>query len=420
MVPAGGTKRKKNVELTGTCIRCGVVLAIFNLRGAKAVLEAANVVIEMACVDCDAILNSPGAAAGTGGAVAGGSGSGGGAASNTPGSGDSPSSPNVGDPLGAGAGHPINVGPSGLAKKKRSRHEKVDCEVCKRAVGAGRVRCADENAEADFTVEVVCQRCKGRFGFCTECGGGGKYRTGKYRPVELFPANRKTCLLSHVRIGKSGLEYQVYSGGEVSRDSLHWYGRIYMDAFLSLYATPRVMEEVACFNTFSLVRHFLRDAWQATMQELLTPPSEKSIWYAAGSWINSPQRKKKGSKSLDDVVTGESDSDGPLSPPTLLEALINGGGSSGGSSPLQPPDDSTLPISQHPQPQFSSSVTYLHNYHTHTSPSTAITSQYTTTTPPAKGNGSGGGGVLDTFTKPLIPYRYRKARFASRLQPDDW
>ncbi|KAJ3113021.1 hypothetical protein HDU96_003897 [Phlyctochytrium bullatum] len=55
--------------------------------------------------------------------------------------------------------------------------------------------------EPDFGVEVVCADCVKDFDFCSNCGGGGTWRTGKWRPRQLFQEGRRTCNLSHVRFG---------------------------------------------------------------------------------------------------------------------------------------------------------------------------------------------------------------------------
>jgi hypothetical protein len=66
---------------------------------------------------------------------------------------------------------------------------------------------------ANFSVEVVCTFCREHFAFCSDCGGGGKHRTGKYRPVEYFAEGRKTCRLSHVRVGEKVSETGEEEGG---------------------------------------------------------------------------------------------------------------------------------------------------------------------------------------------------------------
>ncbi|KAJ3037120.1 RNA helicase required for poly(A+) mRNA export [Rhizophlyctis rosea] len=44
-----------------------------------------------------------------------------------------------------------------------------------------------------------------------ESGGGGKYRTGKWRPVGLFLPGRGTCHLPHIRIGSSTLTSKSFT-----------------------------------------------------------------------------------------------------------------------------------------------------------------------------------------------------------------
>ncbi|TPX65850.1 hypothetical protein SpCBS45565_g04843 [Spizellomyces sp. 'palustris'] len=79
------------------------------------------------------------------------------------------------------------------------------CDVCKRKAGVGGVHSllmsAGSTGELGFAVEVVCIACHNKYALCSDCGGGGKYRTGKWRPTQLFAANRLTCSLSHERFG---------------------------------------------------------------------------------------------------------------------------------------------------------------------------------------------------------------------------
>jgi hypothetical protein len=73
-----------------------------------------------------------------------------------------------------------------------------------------------------FSVEVVCSYCRSHFAFCSDCGGGGKHRTGKYRPVQLFLPGRRTCKLSHVRYGDNlGMDkYDVIELDRPSREEM--------------------------------------------------------------------------------------------------------------------------------------------------------------------------------------------------------
>ncbi|KAI9103142.1 hypothetical protein DFS34DRAFT_607627 [Phlyctochytrium arcticum] len=250
-------RKKKTLEYAGVCRQCNSTIAYFNLRGDPAIFESKAVLLDLLCSEC---MRSP-----TSGDIV---------------------SPGTRASLGGGG-------------RKRARTEEFECEICKRVLAYGYVGTASESAsELNISVEVVCLRCKGRFGFCGSCGGGGKYRTGKYRPIELFPRNRKTCLLSHVRIGDAPLHYEIYTGEDIPLDQLGELAEVYQDAFLALYATPRVMQEVPAFINFSDLNNFLRHAWTEAVANILRPitPESKSVALCAVAWIikSQQQRKPKG------------------------------------------------------------------------------------------------------------------------------
>ncbi|KAI8816974.1 uncharacterized protein EV422DRAFT_267831 [Fimicolochytrium jonesii] len=59
-------------------------------------------------------------------------------------------------------------------------------------------------------VEIICAPCYRTYAFCSDCGGGGTFRTGKYRPRQLFEPGRATCSLSHVRLTPGNVEEKVF------------------------------------------------------------------------------------------------------------------------------------------------------------------------------------------------------------------
>ncbi|KAJ3118849.1 hypothetical protein HDU96_007591 [Phlyctochytrium bullatum] len=127
------------------------------------------------------------------------------------------------------ANAPAEIEPENVRARGRKRRVNVfgrdrpmRCEACGVGVGFGGVRMVLERpgvssggkedeaggvvrdrewVEPRFGVEVVCDQCVQEFDFCTQCGGGGSHRTGKWRPRQLFKPGRRTCTLTHTRVG---------------------------------------------------------------------------------------------------------------------------------------------------------------------------------------------------------------------------
>ncbi|KAJ3102591.1 hypothetical protein HDU96_009580 [Phlyctochytrium bullatum] len=103
------------------------------------------------------------------------------------------------------------------AGRRRRRVRRVDgstalkCDACGVVVGVGGARVAGEAAWVDpgCGVEAVCDRCVNEFDFCTQCGGGGNFRTGKWRPRQLFDPPRRNCTLPHLRLGHLGPHHTI-------------------------------------------------------------------------------------------------------------------------------------------------------------------------------------------------------------------
>ncbi|KAJ3100735.1 hypothetical protein HDU97_001962 [Phlyctochytrium planicorne] len=79
------------------------------------------------------------------------------------------------------------------------------CEACNRKMGFGGVCRSIGNINLSsvqrVSVEPICRDCVENFDLCTRCGGGGTWRSGKWRPRQLFHDERRTCSLSHDRLG---------------------------------------------------------------------------------------------------------------------------------------------------------------------------------------------------------------------------
>lgn len=84
-----------------------------------------------------------------------------------------------------------------------SKNAVTACDVCLRDIAAGAISATDGRSRIDFHIEVVCSSCDDKYRRCSDCGGGGGLRlgVGKWRSKQLFRVDRKTCKLSHTRLG---------------------------------------------------------------------------------------------------------------------------------------------------------------------------------------------------------------------------
>ncbi|KAJ3214564.1 hypothetical protein HDU67_001484 [Dinochytrium kinnereticum] len=115
-----------------------------------------------------------------------------------------------------------------LAQRKRKsekagKESDVNCKLCSTCIAIGGVRLLPAGPgvtghgedsswiKPEFGIEVVCVDCFENFQFCTKCGGGGQWRTGRWRPKPMFELGRKTCNLPHLRLGDpSKFRFVVY------------------------------------------------------------------------------------------------------------------------------------------------------------------------------------------------------------------
>jgi hypothetical protein len=104
----------------------------------------------------------------------------------------------------------------------------VSCQACKGPLGVISLRIRDSSrkraassatrGQLDFYQFAECTSCHRKYRICSDCGGGGNRRTGKYRPHILFAVGRKNCQLSHTRIGNQPiLDYDVWTNENPSQ-----------------------------------------------------------------------------------------------------------------------------------------------------------------------------------------------------------
>ncbi|WVR08840.1 hypothetical protein IAU60_005898 [Kwoniella sp. DSM 27419] len=86
------------------------------------------------------------------------------------------------------------------------------CDVCQRIVGSGQIVGGKEGESLASMAEIVCVECDSKYQRCTDCGGGGGPRVGigKWRMKQVFHPGRKTCSLSHTRLGDRTRELGVH------------------------------------------------------------------------------------------------------------------------------------------------------------------------------------------------------------------
>lgn len=85
--------------------------------------------------------------------------------------------------------------------------------------------------------------------------GGRKFRTGKWRPLGLFQKGRRTCMLSHARVGKSDIRHEtillpyeiannIKADESSFQDLIKTMESLYFECKMATYGLPRFMEAV--------------------------------------------------------------------------------------------------------------------------------------------------------------------------------
>ncbi|KAJ8325839.1 hypothetical protein QVD99_001561 [Batrachochytrium dendrobatidis] len=195
------------------------------------------------------------------------------------------------------------ISPTSGRKRSRSMAPTVCCEVCKDIVGV--VHKTPNPLVGIPKPEYVCKPCFDTYMFCSECGGGGKQRTGKWRPKELFEAARRTCSLPHVRVGNAQIHYQVLvTGNELLPDTMNGIQDVFYDCMLSLYAVP-TMIKLSKFGTYKSVLDDIEKIWRTSVMNLLNSPPAPSVnRYLTVAWMDKRHRNKgKGKFSIKDTVS---------------------------------------------------------------------------------------------------------------------
>ncbi|KAK4049264.1 hypothetical protein OIV83_004200 [Microbotryomycetes sp. JL201] len=215
----------------------------------------------------------------------------------------------------------------GVSSKKRTKMEDdvLACDVCRRDVGTGGLRLvgAAEGENPEVTIEVLCAHCETRYLRCSDCGGGGGNRgVGRWRAKEMFPEGRRTCRLSHVRIGTlNDMTYDVWPITTIPRAQLpkliEMCRELYTTTLYATLAVPDMMEsQGALARSFEEVEKQAMDSW-CMFEPLMTDDVEathQSRRYVALRWSTPTSRKGKKPRN----GAGDDCSDDPSQPVPLI------------------------------------------------------------------------------------------------------
>ncbi|ORY55962.1 hypothetical protein BCR35DRAFT_309938 [Leucosporidium creatinivorum] len=220
---------------------------------------------------------------------------------------------------------------SGSTSKKRTKsdEESLQCDVCKREIATGALRLVGghEGEKFECTVEVLCTHCEGRYLRCSDCGGGGGTRgVGRWRAKELFPEGRRTCQLSHVRMGTlNDMTYDVWPITSIPASQtatlIKLCRELYFSTLLSTLAVPDMMESHgAIARSYEEVMKQATDSW-TVFEPLITEDIEaarSTRRYIALRWTSPASRKSKYKGKKEDGDSPPPPASNMNQPPTLI------------------------------------------------------------------------------------------------------
>lgn len=180
-------EKKLVIEQHACCQQCGKTIARVLIRAPKSAIPS-PISVEFKCPDCTGVHQPP-----------------------------------TFDPHAAMGSGPA-IGSTETRKRMRTAMEDDDmlnddtarrrcfCDVCQRVVCVGQVVGGAERQPLGSMTEIVCASCDSKYQRCTDCGGGGGPRVGigKWRLKQVFQVGRKTCSLSHNRLGDRPREIGVH------------------------------------------------------------------------------------------------------------------------------------------------------------------------------------------------------------------
>ncbi|KAG8759703.1 hypothetical protein FRC12_009709 [Ceratobasidium sp. 428] len=178
------------------------------------------------------------------------------------------------------------------------------CDVCHRTRGIGGVVMKDREVSVPYAIEIVCMSCFSRYSRCSDCGGGsGRVGVGKWRCKEMFLGSRKTCRLSHARLGHGELEIGVWRAPQELKDQKDLLSviasckKLWQERVLSKLATPEVLEgdQEQPLRRYDDIEVVLSRGWPAHENLLLEFPPDAGLHrrYICLLWTKSKGRRNR-------------------------------------------------------------------------------------------------------------------------------
>ncbi|BGP11446.1 hypothetical protein JCM10049v2_007353 [Rhodotorula toruloides] len=208
------------------------------------------------------------------------------------------------------SGFTAHVSMPGASKKRRQSvaddaEGVLACDVCRRDIGSGTLQLASTGEPVGATVEVICAHCEVRYTRCSDCGGGGGSKgVGRWRCKEMFPIGRRTCQLSHSRIGTvNEMDYDIWTVASIPAERITEVvdicRELYFGQLLGTLAVPDMLESVAPIaRSFHEVEKLAVDSW-THFEPYITDDVETATGvrrYVALRWARPISRKKRSKK----------------------------------------------------------------------------------------------------------------------------
>lgn len=212
------------------------------------------------------------------------------------------------------------------------------CDVCWRDLGTGGILARATHEPVEFGIETVCASCSTKYQRCTDCGGGGGTRigVGKWRSRLLFGEDRRSCNLSHIRLGSpEEMTYDVWAADEIEpaefEKLLEMLRHLYTTSMISSLAIPDQLESALFASTYEEVHKLAEDTWtllELSLREDVQEARRRGIRRYYGLRWSTPTPRKKAKRKLSSAASAtgngavspepSEDPDSPLQNGTVL------------------------------------------------------------------------------------------------------